>query len=89
MKKFQATLRNVSSFIAGILDGLSLWATIFAILDAFPDEWQTLPLFGAPIILALGTTLQASRLTGHGRAAGRTRRLEPLPTLLVALNHER
>ena len=58
MKKFLATLRSVSSFIAGILVGLSLWIMVFAIIDAFPDEWQTLPVFGASIILVLGITLQ-------------------------------
>jgi hypothetical protein len=31
---------------------------VFAMMDAFPDEWQTLPVFGASIILALGITLQ-------------------------------
>ena len=58
MKKFPANFRNVGSFIAGSLVGLSLGVMVFAMMDAFPDEWQTLPLFGASIILAVGIALQ-------------------------------
>ena len=58
MKKFRAKFRNVGSFIAGILVGLSLGIMVFAMTDAFPDGWQTLPVFGASIIVALGIALQ-------------------------------
>ena len=89
MTRLPEKLRNVGSFIAGTLVGLSLWVTIFVILDAFPDGWQTLPLFGAPIILALGIALQ---VVATYRPRPR-RRTDPahgaLPTLLLALNRER
>ena len=88
MKKFLATLRNVSSFIAGILVGLSLWIMVFAMIDAFPDEWQTLPVFGASIILVLGITLQIVA-TSTNRTPSRRRRDPALPILPVELMESR
>jgi len=89
MKKFRAKFRNVGSFIAGILVGLSLGIMVFAMTDAFPDGWQTLPVFGASIIVALGIALQ---IVATYRPRPR-RRTDPahgaLPTPLVALTHER
>jgi len=91
MKRLPAKLRNVGSFIAGTLVGLSIAVMVFAMMDAFPDEWQTLPVFGASIILALGITLQIVATSTN--RPGPRRRTDPahgaLPTLLVALNHER
>ena len=88
MKKFLATLRNVSSFIAGILVGLSLWIMVFALMDAFPDEWQTLPVFGASIILVLGITLQIVT-TSTDRTPSRRSRDPALPVLPVELMESR
>ena len=91
MKKLRGKFRNAGSFIAGILVGLSLGIMVFAMTDAFPDGWQTLPVFGASIILALGITLQIVATSTN--RPGPRRRTDPahvaLPTLLVALNHER
>ena len=89
MKRSRAAFRNVGSFIAGILVGLSLGVAAFAMMDVFPDEWQTLPVFGAFIILALGIALQIVA-TYRPRPRRRTDlALGALPTPLVALNHER
>lgn len=89
MKRFPAKLRNVGSFTAGILVGLSLGVAAFAMMDVFPAEWQTLPIFGAFIILALGIALQIAA-TYRPRPRRRTDpALGALPTPLAALNHER
>jgi cytochrome c biogenesis protein CcdA len=84
MKKFPAILRNVSSFIAGILVGLSLWIMVFALMDAFPDEWQTLPVFGASIILVLGIALQIVA-TSTTRPPSHRRTDPELPILPIEL----
>jgi uncharacterized membrane protein (UPF0136 family) len=55
MTKFLATFRDASSFIAGLLVGLSIAVAAFAMMDG---DWQALSVFGAPIILALGIALQ-------------------------------
>ncbi len=56
MRNSLARFREAGSFIAGILIGLSIMALVFA-LAADLTDWQTLLLFGAPVILALGITL--------------------------------
>ena len=87
MKKFPANFRNVGSFIAGSLVGLSLGVMVFAMMDAFPDEWQTLPLFGASIILAVGIALQivATNMPRPRRAPAL--KLGALPVRFMDLNH--
>jgi hypothetical protein len=52
-------LRDVGSFLAGVLIGVSLMVPIFALIVVNLSHWQAFLLFGAPIILALGITLQA------------------------------
>ena len=58
MKKSSATFRDVGSFIAGLLVGLSIGVVVFAMIDADLGDWQALWFVVAPIILALGITLQ-------------------------------
>ncbi len=58
MKKSSATFRDVGSFIAGLLVGLSIGVLVFAMVEADPGEGQALWFFVAPIILTLGITLQ-------------------------------
>jgi predicted lipid-binding transport protein (Tim44 family) len=58
MKKSSATFRDVGRFIAGLLVGLSIGILVFAMMDEFTGAWQTLLVFGAPIILALAITLE-------------------------------
>jgi hypothetical protein len=59
MKNSAANFRDAGSFIAGILIGLSIMVPVFALTVVNLTDWQTFLLFGAPIILALGITLQA------------------------------
>ncbi len=54
-----SVFQDVGSFVAGILIGLSIMVPVFALLVVNLADWQTLLLFGAPAILALGITLQA------------------------------
>ena len=58
MKNSLARFREAGSFIAGILIGMSIVVPVFAIMVANTSDWQTFLVFGAPIILALGITLQ-------------------------------
>jgi hypothetical protein len=41
------------------LIGVSIVAPVFALMVVNPTDWQMFLVFGAPIILALGITLQA------------------------------
>lgn len=59
MKRALRRFRDAGSFIAGILVGLSIVAPVIALTGANTTAWQTFLVFGAPIILALGITLQA------------------------------
>ena len=58
MMKSSATFRDVASFIAGSLVGVSIGVLVLAMMDEFTGAWQTVLAFGAPVILALGITLQ-------------------------------
>jgi uncharacterized membrane protein len=58
MKNSLTRFREAGSFIAGILIGLSIMVPVFASLVMNPTDWQMFLVFGAPIILALGITLQ-------------------------------
>lgn len=59
MKISLVSLRDAGSFFAGILIGLSIMVPVFALTVVNLTYWQTLLLFGAPMILALGIALQA------------------------------
>jgi len=59
MKKTLAGFRTAGSFIAGILLGVSIVVLVIALTGANTTDGQTFLVFGAPIILALGITLQA------------------------------
>ena len=56
--RFRRAFRQAGSFVAGLLIGLSIVVAVFAMMVASPSDWQTLWIFGAPIILALGVALQ-------------------------------
>jgi len=59
MKNLLAIFREAGSFIAGLLIGLSIVVFVFAMMVADPSDQQALwGVFGAPIILAAGLTLQ-------------------------------
>jgi hypothetical protein len=58
MKNFLARFREAGSFIAGILIGVSIVVLVVASTGANTSDWQTLLVFGSPIILILGVALQ-------------------------------
>jgi hypothetical protein len=51
-------IRPSGSFVAGLLIGLSIALATFAMTDPDSSAWRTLLIFGAPLILVLGFTLQ-------------------------------
>ena len=59
MKKALGRFRDAGSFIAGILIGLSIVVPVIALTGANTTAWQAFLVLGAPIVLALGITLQA------------------------------
>ena len=58
MKNLLARCGQAGSFVAGLFIGLSIVVPVFAMMVASPSDWQTFLVFGAPLILALGITLQ-------------------------------
>ena len=58
MTKLTALSRQSGSFIAGLLIGLAIVATTFAVTDPTSGVWQTLLFYGAPAVLMLGLALQ-------------------------------
>ena len=58
--------REAGNFIAGILIGLSILAAVFAVTVVNSADWHLLWVFGAPILLALGLTLQRVVLAKAG-----------------------
>jgi len=89
MKNPLARFRQAGCFIAGLFIGLSIVAPVFAMIFANPSDWQAFLAFGAPIILALGLTLQVvvTAKPRHRRTADPE--LGALPTRFMALSHER
>ena len=85
MMKSSATFRDVSSFIAGGLVGLSIGVPVLAMMDEFTGAWQTLLVLGALIILALGITLQIAATHTNKPRPRRTaaRALHVLPIKLM------
>ena len=57
LARFLEAFRQAGSFVAGLLIGLSIVVAVFAMMVASPSDSQTLWIFGAPIILALGIAL--------------------------------
>ena len=58
MKNSMTRFREAGSFVAGILIGLSIMVAVFAMMVVNSGGWQMSWVFGAPILLALGLTLQ-------------------------------
>ena len=76
MMKSSAIFRDVTSFGAGGLVGLSIGVLVLAMMDEFTGGRQTLLVFGALAILALGVALQI--------AATHTNKLRPRRTTALA-----
>jgi len=81
MKNSRAVLREVSSFVAGLLIGLSMVVLVFAMTVMDPGNWQALWVFGAPVFLALGLTLQ---VVADTKNKPRHRRTVPLKFMDVS-----
>ena len=88
MKNPLARFRQAGSFVAGLFIGLSIVVTVFAKMVASPSDWQTFLVFGAPIILALGITLQVviTATSRHRRTIDT--KLGAFPSRLMELIHE-
>ena len=88
MKNPLARFRQIGSFIAGLLIGLSIVVPVSAMMVADPGDWQMVWVFGSFIIFALGLTLQVviTAKPPHRRM------LDPglgvLPFRLIESNHE-
>ena len=81
MKKLLARVRG-GSFIAGILVGLSIVVPVIVLTTgATLTDWQTFLLFGAPMILVLGITLQAVITAKPRHERGIDRALGDYPNL--------
>jgi formate/nitrite transporter FocA (FNT family) len=91
MKNSHAVLREVSSFLAGLLIGLSIVVLVFAMTVTNPGNWQALWVFGAPVLLALGLTLQVVANSKAKPRHPRTTQREfvSLPLKFMDLSRER
>jgi len=58
MKNAFAKCREAGSFIAGVLIGVSILVPVIVMTVSDHNGWQTLEVFGALVILALGIALQ-------------------------------
>jgi len=58
MKNAFAKCREAGSFIAGVLIGVSILVPVIVMTVSDHNGWQTLEVFGALVILALGLALQ-------------------------------
>jgi hypothetical protein len=72
MTKLLALGRKAGSFIAGLLIGLSIVDGAFAVTDMESGGWQTVLIFGAPVILVLGLAVQVlvTARPGYWHVAG-------------------
>jgi hypothetical protein len=88
MKNPLARFRQAGSFIAGLFVGLSIVVPVFATMVASPSDWQTFLVFGAPIILALGITLQVVITAKPRHRRTIDTKLRTFPIRLMDLIHE-
>jgi len=89
MKNPLASFRQAGSLIAGLLIGLSIVVAVSAMVAVEPSDWRTLWIFCAPIILALGLTLQLVVTTKPGYRRVPDPSLEASPIRLMRFIHER
>ena len=88
MKNPLARCRQAGSFIAGLFIGLSIVIPVFAMMVSTPSDWQTFLVFGAPIILALGITLQVVITAKPRHRRTIDTKLRTFPIRLMELIHE-
>ena len=89
LARFRRAFGQAGSFVAGLLIGLSIVVAVFAMIVASPSDWQTLWIFGAPIVLALGVTLQVIGTTRPGNRRANNPEPGVSPVGFVRLMHER
>jgi len=85
--RFRDTFQEAGSFVAGFLIGLSIVVAVFAMIAASLSDWQTLWIFGALIILALGITLQVVVTAQPGNRRTTRPELGASPIEFVPLFH--
>ena len=88
MRNSLTMFREASSFIAGLLIGLSIVVLVFAMTVTSPGDWQALWVFGAPVILALGLTLQVVANTKRRHRRTTPPEFGALPIRFMELSHE-
>jgi hypothetical protein len=88
MKNPLARFQQAGSFIAGLFIGLSMVVPVFAMMVASPSDWQAFLVFGAPLILALGITLQLVITAKPRHRRTIDTKLGGLPIRLMELIHE-
>ena len=86
MKNPLARFRQAGSFIAGLFIGLSIVVPVLAV--ASPSDWQAFLVFGAPLILALGITLQVVITAKPRRRRTIDTKLRTFPIRLMDLVYE-
>lgn len=89
MKNPLARFRQAGSLVAGLLIGLSIVVAVSAVMVVNPTDWQTLWIFAAPIILALGLALQVVVTTKPGHRRTIDPELGASPIRFMQLIHER
>ena len=86
MKNSLARFRQAGSFIAGLFIGLSIVVPVLAVAN--PSDWQALLVFGAPLIFALGITLQVVITAKPRHRRTIDTKLGTFPIRLMDLIHE-
>jgi hypothetical protein len=89
VKNLLARFRQAGSFVAGLLIGLSIVVAVSALMVLEASEWRALWIFGAPVILAVGLTLQFAVTTKPGRRPMPDPALGASPIRFMRSIHER
>lgn len=89
MKNAFAKCRAASSFIAGVLIGVSIVVPVFVMTNSDHNGWQTLEVFVALVILALGIALQVIVTAKPRRPHATEPEPGAMPAGFMELGHER
>ena len=89
MKNTLAKYREAGSFIVGVLIGVSIVVPVIVMTVSDHNGWQTLEVFGALVVLALGLALQVIVTAKPRRPHVTELELGALPAGFMELGHER
>ena len=89
MKNVFAKCREAGSFIAGVLIGVSIVVPAIVMTVSDHSGWQTLEVFGALVILALGLALQVVVTARPRRPHATEPKVGALGAGFMELAHER